>query len=91
MTPEQIKLLDLRTSGFHQLKPGRIHLRCPSCGMKRSNVDRSEYDPATAVLLEAKCPECCGGDFDSPEYFDSNGCFVDACHGDYRFDGDSDD
>jgi hypothetical protein len=30
--------------GFSRLRPGRIHLLCPSCGRKQSNVPRS-VDP----------------------------------------------
>lgn len=61
--------------GYRKLRPGRIHLYCPKCGRKRSNVRRNEdYDPPNAVISHVWC--C--GDFDGPErYFDANGKAID--------------
>jgi len=77
LTPEQIKLLGLRTSGFKPLMAERIYLRCPRCGTKRSNMTRSDIDPEGAVLAELLCPRCTGGDFGGDtEYFDADGAHV---------------
>jgi hypothetical protein len=74
MTPENLHLLDLRTSGFKPLKPGRIHVRCPVCGRKLSNMARGEDDPSSAVLAETWCPRCVGSDYDSgTDFFDADG------------------
>ncbi len=62
-----------RLKGFHPLKPGRIHLKCPTCGRKMSNTERCEDDPAAAVLIETECPECADGHFDDPAWFGADG------------------
>jgi hypothetical protein len=70
------KLTRLRTTGFHPLRPGRIHLRCPGCGRKYSNMMRAEdgQDPKKAVLAEICCDRCCLGHKDcGPQYFDVKG------------------
>ena len=59
--------------GFKPLKPGKIHLLCPKCGRKQSNMDRADYDSANAVLLEVGCPKCDNGDFEQLSYYDSKG------------------
>lgn len=68
------RLTRLRTTGFRKLRPGRIHVRCYSCGRKMSNMGREEYDPPTAVLIETPCEKCAMGGKD-PEsfYFDAAG------------------
>ena len=67
-------LTALRTQGWGKLRDGKIHLRCPKCGMKRSNNDRQPHDPPAAFLAELQCPECVGGDFGGSEtYFDASG------------------
>lgn len=68
MKKERKSLLELRTSGFRKLRDGRIHMRCYSCGLKRSNVARQKYDPPNAVLIESPCEACCMGSKD-PEWF----------------------
>lgn len=47
--------------GFHPLRPGRIHMRCPTCGRKQSNMDRAPLDPPKAALLEVLCDKCGDG------------------------------
>lgn len=72
------KTLDqLRTTGFRELKPGRIHLRCPGCGRKQSNTHRVEGDPTRAVLVEILCGGCGMGCFPEPAYLDADGKPVD--------------
>ncbi len=50
-------------TGFHPLRPGRIHLWCPKCHRKLSNVKRAEYDPEAAVVAAIWCPNCVDGGF----------------------------
>lgn len=53
----------------------KIKLRCPKCE-KTTEVDRDPTDPQRAVLAEIQCPECVGGDFDSPIFFAGDGSEV---------------
>lgn len=56
--------------GFRKLRPGRIHLFCPGCGRKLSNMPRDETtDPKTATLVHAYCDRCSAGSKDPPVYF----------------------
>ena len=66
---------ELRTTGFRKLKSGRIHLRCPDCGLKRSNMPQMEWDPPSAFLVETICDgECSNGCKDAQfRYFDASG------------------
>lgn len=65
--------MKLEYVGFNKLRPGRIHIFCPSCGMKRSNVPRFE-DPETAVLMHCLCEKCGQGcKDDGVTYFDAHG------------------
>lgn len=74
-------LHELRTSGFSRLREGRIHMRCPECGRKVSNTQRTEYDLPQAVLVENYCPDCAVGSKDPPiTYFDANGVEVPDSH-----------
>lgn len=67
-------LVELRTQGFNKLYEGKIHMRCPSCGRKQSNMNRENDDPANAFLVEIYCDNCCQGCKDnSSTYFDKNG------------------
>lgn len=70
-------LTERRTTGFRSLRPGRIHVRCPRCGVKRSNTPRGEDDPPTAALCEVECPKCGMGGFPTPEFFDAAGTLID--------------
>jgi len=73
-------LHELRTIGFNKLRPGRIHLRCPCCGHKMSNVKRGKHDPTSAFLVEVPCDKCGAGDKDcSADYFDADGKPVYLC------------
>jgi hypothetical protein len=66
--------------GFSKLRPGRIHVYCPSCGRKQSNAHRSPAsqfcpaDPDDAVLVHVYCEKCDQGCKDAPvTFFDANG------------------
>lgn len=37
------------------------------------DADRQPDDPPRAVKVRIQCPECNGGDFDTPHYFDAKG------------------
>ena len=64
-----------RVRGFKKPKLGCIHLRCPRCGRKQSNVGRHpEYDHPTAFLLEIPCENCSMGcKIDGGHYYDRRG------------------
>lgn len=56
-----------------KLREGRIHMRCPSCGRKQSNMPRHN-DPAEAVTLVTDCPKCADiGSDANLRYLDANG------------------
>jgi hypothetical protein len=61
--------------GFKPHKPGRIHLYCPGCGRKLSNMRRFEGDPERAVLAHIPCERCSVGcKIEGPSaYLDANG------------------
>jgi len=61
--------------GFRPLRPGRIHVFCPDCGCKLSNLRRVDYDPPTAVLVHIPCERCSQGcKVDGPDkYLDAYG------------------
>jgi hypothetical protein len=61
--------------GFRPHRPGRIHLFCPSCGRKVSNMPRFEHDPPTAMLAHIPCERCSVGcKIDGPSlYLDAEG------------------
>jgi hypothetical protein len=65
--------------GFAKLRPGRIHLFCPACKRKLSNMPRSTtypLDPPTAVLSHVYC-DCVQGAKDPPTYYlDAEGRFL---------------
>ncbi len=70
-------LLTLRTTGFAKLRDGRIHMRCPSCGRKWSNMKRQSYDPPNGFLAELGCEKCSMGGKDMGEsYFDASGTYI---------------
>jgi hypothetical protein len=70
-------LHELRTAGFKPLREGRIHLRCPSCGRKMSNMPRDVYDPPLAMLMEVCCDRCSAGcKIDGGDYYDASGLSV---------------
>ena len=74
-TSQQKKTLhELRTSGFHKLRPGKIHIRCDVCGRKYSNAETSEFDVEGAFLAEFACDKCGQGNKGGPlRYFDAQG------------------
>lgn len=58
--------------GFHKYRVGRIHLFCPRCKRKFSNMTRYVHDPKRAVLMHLVC--CGEGDKDEGiAYFDARG------------------
>ena len=68
-----------RVSGFKPARPGRIHLRCPRCGRKQSNIPRhAEHDHPTAYLVELLCDKCGAGCKDeTPVYYTRQGREID--------------
>jgi hypothetical protein len=60
---------------FKPLKPGKIHLRCARCKNTRSNMARSEFDPANAAVMVLNyCTRCDkGGGFEETTYYSSAG------------------
>ena len=77
MAKRKKSLAELRTTGFHKLKKDRIHLRCPTCGRKQSNMPREEFDSPKAFLAEIICDRCANGCKD-PEtyYYDNKGIII---------------
>ena len=60
--------------GFRALRPGRIHVWCPKCKRKLSNMQRQDGDPRRAELVHSWCIRCSQGCKDTPEYyFDDRG------------------
>jgi hypothetical protein len=55
--------------GYAKLRPGRIHLFCPGCHRKMSNMPRDKYDPPKAVLCHVFCDSCSVGGKDSSQRF----------------------
>ena len=53
--------------GYAKLRPGRIHLFCPKCERKMSNMPREPHDPKSAVLVHAVC--CASGSKDGPAVY----------------------
>jgi hypothetical protein len=64
---------------FKPLKPGKIHLKCRRCKNTRSNMARSDSDPARAVVMVLNyCPRCDrGGEFEDVAYYDASGAEID--------------
>lgn len=66
--------------GYKPLKRGRIHLLCPQCGWKLSNMPRGDHDPPNSVLLVIPCDKnrCSGGcKIEGGDYFDEHGNEID--------------
>jgi len=65
--------------GFKPLHAGKVHLFCRGCGRKQSNMERAEYDPSAAAIVDILCPKCSVGTKD-PEvfYYDLQGKDIDA-------------
>ena len=63
-------------AGFAEHRPGKIHLWCPECKRKLSNMPRAEVDPPRAVLAQVLCPHCAdrvGAKDDSARYLTARG------------------
>ena len=52
--------------------PDSILLHCIACG-RRKQARRDPTDPPGTAVVQARCPECVGGDFDEVLYFDASG------------------
>ena len=82
MTPDTEKAAGGREPvgyvGFKKHRLGYIHLFCPQCGRKMSNVPRWEHDPPQAVLAHIPCEECSQGCKveGASAYLDANGRFL---------------
>ena len=66
-------------AGFSPHRQGRIHLWCPACHLKRSNMPRTDVDPPRAVLAQVLCPRCADRfavKDDSATYLDARGRIV---------------
>ena len=50
-----------------------VMLRCPNCH-RAQQVARDATDPPETAIVQVRCPECVGGDFDEVLYFDVHGC-----------------
>ena len=61
--------------GFKPLRSGCIHMWCPVCKRRFSNMPRTEHDPRRAVLLQLTCPRCpdMGAKDDYGVYLDARG------------------
>lgn len=62
--------------GFTPHREGRIHLWCPACHRKLSNMPRAQHDPPRAVLAQVLCPRCAdhlAAKDDSVNYLDARG------------------
>lgn len=56
--------MSLEYAGFRKHRAGRIHVICPACGRKQSNMPRCETvprDPPTATLVGVYCERCSEG------------------------------
>jgi hypothetical protein len=61
-------------AGFAPLRKGRVHVWCPKCKRKLSNMPRQTFDPERATLVHSFCIRCSEGCKDTPEwYYDANG------------------
>ncbi len=49
-----------------------VQLHCVECGRKQL-ADHDPTDPPGTFVVQARCPECVGGDFDEALYYDENG------------------
>lgn len=66
--------MSLQWVGFAALRQGRIHVWCPKCHRRLSNVQRQPRDPLSAELVHCYCYRCASGCKDTPEYyFDGEG------------------
>lgn len=61
--PKPLKILEY--VGFRKHRAGRIHVICPTCGRKQSNMPRCDEitpkDPPTATLVGVWCERCSDG------------------------------
>lgn len=56
--------------GFRPIRPGRIHLLCPNCKRKMSNMWKDPHDPPHAVLCAVWCEKCSQGcKVEGPDYY----------------------
>ena len=64
-------------AGYDTLRPGRIHLLCPGCKRKMSNVPRQPLDPPKAEMCHVHCERCSAGSKDcGMSYLDAGGRYI---------------
>lgn len=56
-------------AGFSRLRTGKIHVFCPRCKRKLSNMPRQDDDPKSAELVHCCCERCSSGCKDVPQFF----------------------
>ena len=56
-------------AGFKPLRAGHIHVFCPKCRRRMSNVPKLPDDPDKAELVHEWCDRCSSGCKDTPAYF----------------------
>lgn len=61
--------IPLPYAGFQPLRKGKIHVYCHRCGRKQSNMERTDYDPPSAVLVHTECIRCGNGAKEATEIF----------------------
>lgn len=66
-------------AGFKPHRVGRVHLLCPGCGRKQSNMPSHESDPPGTVLVRVFCPRCSeGGKCSDQDYVNIKGETLDG-------------
>lgn len=50
-----------------------MNVRCPKCGLAKDTPRIGDEDPPRARTVLIQCPDCVGGDFDTPQYLDAHG------------------
>lgn len=56
-------------AGFARLRTGCVHVWCPRCKRKLSNMPRQKFDPPRATLVHSFCERCSQGCKDTPEWY----------------------
>ncbi len=59
-------------AGFKTLRRGRIHVFCPKCKRRLSNMPRQDHDPKSSELVHCWCDRCSSGCKETPEYHFNN-------------------
>lgn len=61
--------MKLEWAGFKPLRAGHIHIFCPKCRRRLSNIPKLPTDPPNATLCHSWCLRCSQGCKECPEYF----------------------